>query len=297
MWKYLLFLIAIHTLGRLPVYAGYAAARVIGRLVYWFSPGSRRNVTKNLRHVMPEAPESVIRAAVLRVFQNVARYYIDLVHMPHMSLDDFYSDRLRYFGFDEHVLPAVAEGKGVIAISIHIGNPELGVQGMLPRGVKALALTEPLKPDRLSRLVDSLRSCKGHTFLPVSVKGVRAAMRTLRKGGVIALMGDRDIHGPKTVLPFFGVDTWMPTGPIELALRTGATVIPSFCIRTPEGGINAYLEEPMQIERSGDLERDIRTNALRFLARAEHYLREYPDQWIVLESIWDGAEAPAEPPR
>jgi KDO2-lipid IV(A) lauroyltransferase len=105
-------------------------------------------------------------------------------------------------------------------------------------------------------------------------------------------MGDRDIEGPKARLPFFGEEATIPTGPIELALRTGATVIPSFCIRTEQGGINAYLEEPLEMERTGDMERDIRVNTLRFLARVERRLREHPDQWVVLESIWDGA-----PPR
>lgn len=296
MWKYVLFLIAIHTLGRLPLRAAYAVAQVVGRIVYWLSPGSRRNVINNLRHVMgKEAPERDVRAATRGVFVNVAKYYVDLVRMPHMVVDDFFRRRLRYHGFDEHILPAVASGKGVVALSVHLGNPELGVQGMLPMGVKVLALTEPLEPARLSRLVDSLRATGGHSFAPVGFGGVRRIIQTLRQGGVVALMGDRDIHGPKASLPFFGEETMIPTGPIEVALRTGATVIPSFCIRTEQGGIEAYLEEPLELAQTGDMERDVRTSTLRFLARVERRLREHPDQWVVLESIWDGA--PAQPER
>ena len=51
MWKYILFLIAIHTLGRLPLRAGYAVAQVAGRLAYWLSPARRRDVISNLCHV------------------------------------------------------------------------------------------------------------------------------------------------------------------------------------------------------------------------------------------------------
>ena len=296
MWKYVLFLIAIHTLGRLPLRAGYAIAQVAGRVIFWFSPGSRRNVINNLRHVMgADAPAKDVRAAARRVFVNVAKYYVDLVRMPHMAVDDFYRRRLRYYGFDEYLLPAVAAGKGVVALSAHLGNPELGVQGMLPRGVKVFALTEPLEPPRLSRLVDSLRAAGGHSFAPVGFGGVRRTLRTLQQGGVVALMGDRDIEGPKASLPFFGEEANIPTGPIEVALRTGATVIPAFCIRTEQGGIDAYLEEPLELERTGDMEKDVRTNTLRFLARLERRLREHPDQWVVLESVWDGAPAPHEP--
>jgi lauroyl/myristoyl acyltransferase len=297
MWKYILFLIAIHTLGRLPLRAGYAVAEVVGRLVYWLSAGRRRDVISNLRHVMGrEARARDVRVAACKVFVNVAKYYVDLVRMPFMDLDDFYRRRLRYYGFDEYVLPAVATGKGVIALSGHLGNPELGAQGMLPRGVKVFALTEPLRPARLSRLVDSLRACKGHSVAPVGFAGVRRAIQTLRQGGVVALMGDRDIEGPKAYLPFFGEEAMIPTGPIEVALRTGATVIPSFCVRTDEGGVDAYLEEPLELERTGDMERDIRTNTLRFLARLERRLRDHPDQWVVLESIWDGGAARSDRP-
>lgn len=297
MWKYILFLIAIHTIGRLPLGVGYTAAEVVGRLGYRLFPGSRRNVINNLRHVMgKDTPEKKVRAAASMIFINIAKYYVDLVRMPHMDLDDFYRRRLRYFGLDEYLLPAVAAGKGVIVLGAHLGNPELAIQGTLPRGVKVFALTEPLQPPRLHRLVDSLRSSKGHTFAPVGFAGVKRAIQTLRDGGVIALMGDRDIEGPKAILPFFGEETMMPTGPIEMALRTGATVIPCYCLRTKQGGIDAYLEQPLELERTGDMERDVLTNTQRFLALTERHLRQHPDQWVVLESIWEGMPVQPEPP-
>ncbi len=144
--------------------------------------------------------------------------------------------------------------------------------------------------------MDSLRASKGHTFAPIGFAGVKRAVQTLRDGGVIALMGDRDIEGPKVRLPFFGEETMMPTGPIEMALRTGATVIPTFCPRTKHGGIYAYLEEPLELERTGDLKKDARTNTLRFLALVERRLRQHPDQWVVLESIWEEVPVQPEPP-
>ena len=296
MWKYVLFLIAIQTIGRLPLGFGYALAEVAGRLAYRLVSGNRRNVISNLRRVMgAEAPEREVQAAARKVFVNVAKYYVDLVSMPHMDLDGFYRRRFRYYGFDEYLLTAVAEGKGVILLSGHLGNPELAAQGMLPRGVKVFALTEPLRPPQLSRLVDRLRASKGNVFAPVGFAGVKQAIRTIRDGGVVALMGDRDIEGPRASLPFFGEETLVPVGPIEMALRTGATVLPCFTIRTGSANIEAFVEERLDLHRSGDMDADARAGALLFLARLERRLREHPDQWVVLESVWDGAEAGSEP--
>ena len=296
MWKYILFLVAIQTIGRLPLRIGYALAEIAGRLACRLVSGNRRNVISNLRHAMgPDAAQREVEEAARKVFVNVAKYYVDLVRMPRMDLDDFYQRRFRYHGFDEYLLTAIAEGKGVIVLSAHLGNPELAVQGMIPRGVKAFALTEPLQPPRLSRLVDRLRASKGNVFAPVGFAGVKQAIQTIRAGGVVALMADRDIKGPKTSLPFFGQEALMPVGPIEVALRTGAPLLPCFTVRTGGTNIEAFVEERLELPRTGDLAADARTGALLFLQRLERRLREHPDQWIVLESIWDGATAGGEP--
>ena len=298
MLKYLLFQVAIHTLGYLPVRILYPLVSFVAGLIYLLAPGPRRNVLDNLRHVLgPDAPGSTLRAAARQVFRNVALYYADLIRMPRMDLQDFFDRRLRYHGFDENLMAAVRAGRGVIVLSAHYGNPELAVQGLLPAGVEVFAVTEPLKPSRLSRLVDRLRASHGHAFAPVGVGSVKRVVRVLKSGGVVALMGDRDVEGPRASLPFFGAEAMMPTGPIEVALRTGATVIPSFARRRPPDRIDAYLEEPLELERTGDRELDARVNTLRFLERVERRLREDPGQWAVLEAIWQSPEpAPSPPP-
>ncbi len=297
MRKYIVFQIALHTLALLPTRPLYRFVEFVADMVYLAFPGIRRNVWDNMRHVLgPEAPKSEVRKAARQVFRNVARYYADLIRMPRMNLEDFFNRRLVYHGFDENVLPAWRSGKGVILVSGHFGDPELAVQGILPRGMKAFALTEPLRPQRLSRLVDGLRSAHGHTFVPVSVANVKTAIRTVKSGGVIALMCDRDIQGPKRLLPFCGQETYMPTGPIEVALRTGATVIPVFCYRRGGDKIEAFLEEPLEMVLSGNFDQDVRTSAIRLLERFERHLRQDPGQWIVFEAVWDvGRRAPRQP--
>ncbi len=294
MWKLALFMVALHTLGRLPLPILYRLVSFMADLIYVLFPKLRHNVWDNLRHVMPAGtPKRRIRAAAREVFHNVALYYADLVRMPRTDIDDFFRRRFIFHGFCENLLPAVEAGKGVIILSGHYGNPELAVQGLIPMGVRVLALTEPLNPPRLSRVVDRLRATKGHTFAPVSVGSVKRVMQALRSGGVVALMGDRDIRGPKALLPFCGQEALMPTGPIEVALRTGATVIPSFCVRRDGYTIEAHLEEPLELKRSGDLEENVRLGAVAFLERLERRLRADPGQWAVLEAIWDSPGGPA----
>lgn len=297
MWKYLLLLLSVHLLGRLPLPVLYGLAAVAGDLAYLFAPPLRRNVWDNMRHVMgPDTPKKELRRVARQVFRNVARYYADLIRMPRMNLDQFLRQRLTYHGFDEYVLPAIAKGKGVIITSAHFGSPELAVQGLLAGGVKVVALTEPLRPPALSRLVDGLRGSKGHTILPVSFANVKTLLRTVKAGGVVALMCDRDIEGKSIRVPLCGTPARVPVGAVELAMRTGATILPIFNHRTGDNGIEALIQPPLELVDSGDRDSDLKENVRRLLERFEPHLRSDPGQWVVLEAIWedgDDTEAPS----
>ncbi|HSP55010.1 MAG TPA: lysophospholipid acyltransferase family protein [Dehalococcoidia bacterium] len=289
MLKYLFFLFVFRVLGLLPLPALYRVAYAVGDLGYLLFPGVRANVWDNLRHVYPRGtPRRVMRRAARQVFRNVALYYADLASIPRIDVQELFDKRLVVHGLFELLVPAAQSGKGVIMMSTHFGNPELVGQGLIPCGVKVFALTEPLQPPQLSRLLDGIRSSKGHTFAPVSVGNVKRVMRTLKQGGVVVLMADRDIEGPRMVVPFMGEDASMPTGPIEVALRTGAIVIPSFTTRRGFM-LDAYCEEPLELEKTGDIEQDVRAGTLKFLERFEKRLRADPGQWAVLERVWDGS--------
>jgi KDO2-lipid IV(A) lauroyltransferase len=292
MWKYLIYWVAFHALGRLPVAVLYRMAGLVAAAAYLLAHAARNNVRDNLRHVMPaDTPQSVMRRAARQVFRTVVLYYADLARLPHLDVNTLFHHEMVIEGLYEHLLPAVQSGKGVVMLSAHFGNPELAGQGLIPCGVRMFALTEPVEP-RLQRLMDGIRSSQGHEFGPVSVGNVKKVIKTLRSGGVVALMGDRDIQGPRERLPFLGQETLMPTGPIEVALRTGATVIPSFSARRGRR-LYACMEPPLELEQTGDMARDVKRGELLFLERFEKRLRAEPGQWAVLEKVWDDQSTPA----
>jgi lauroyl/myristoyl acyltransferase len=291
MWKYLLLWSCARLLGRLPIRVLYLLAVVAGPMIYVFAWRLRRNVWDNMRHVMgPDTPKKDLRRAARQVFHNWAKSYADLFHLPHLDLPKFFEERLVYHGFDENMLPAIAKGKGVIVASGHYGNVELGIQGLLVRGVKMTVLTERLQPPALSRLIDALRASNGHTFEPVSISSIKGILRSIKAGGVVGLMCDRDIEGTSIRVPFCGTPASMPVGVVELATRTGATIVPIFVHRKNGDGCEAFLEAPLELVDNGDPQADLRTNVRRLLERFEAHLRRDPGQWTVLEAVWGGEE-------
>jgi KDO2-lipid IV(A) lauroyltransferase len=271
--------------GLLPAGLAYGIAAFAGDVAYRFRKGTRAGVVDNMRHVMgPEAPEADVEAAAREAFRNVGRYYVDLAQLPRMDLQRRIGKDVHLHGFDI-LQDAIAEGKGVVVATAHFGNPEMGVQVGAILGLDILILAEPLQPPAFAETMRDLRSVFKPRYEDVSFAAVANSIRHLRKGGVLAITCDRDIQANGTPLPFFGALTRMPMGAVELAQRTGATVVPGYCKRSGSG-FDIYFQEPLALCRSGDARADAKLNARRLLERAEAWIASDPGQWMVLERIW-----------
>lgn len=292
MLRYWLFWFVFKVLGRLPLGVIYLIADFAACAGWRVARSTREAVIDNMRHVLgPDASERKVTQAAKQVFRTVAYYYADTAYMPRLDTKQFLEKSVNVVDLDKYLRPALETGKGVAMITAHFGNPELVMQALTPLGIPIIALTEPLEPPALSRLMDEQRSSLGITFVPVSVGNVKKVLQSLKRGGAAALMGDRDIEGPKERLPFFGVAASVPTGPIELALRTGATVIPCFSIRRGKYKFDAVVEAPLELVRTDDLQHDVKQGQLAWLVRFERRLRDNPGQWGVFEAVWDRDDA------
>ncbi|HST04786.1 MAG TPA: hypothetical protein VLQ48_08620, partial [Chloroflexia bacterium] len=47
------------------------------------------------------------------------------------------------------------------------------------------------------------------------------------------------------------------------------------------------VEPPVELEHTGDRDEDVRVNMQRIAEILERYIIEAPDQWVVLQKIWD----------
>ena len=70
-------------------------------------------------------------------------------------------------------------------------------------------------------------------------------LQTLRDGGVVGLLCDRDIQGNGVEVEFFGERVRIPAGPATLALRTGATLVAAACYSGPGRDHFAVITPPI----------------------------------------------------
>jgi Bacterial lipid A biosynthesis acyltransferase len=83
-------------------------------------------------------------------------------------------------------------------------------------------------------------------------------------------------------VPFFHTQLRVPTGPIRLARKTGAALLPVFAIAKDDGGFVVSIQDPLQPTRD---EADDESIAAAYAKRLEPFILKYPDQWNGCHSL------------
>ena len=267
----------------LPLRAGYSIAIFAAKLQYLLSRKDRLVVYGNLRAIFPDKDEKEIAVLAKMVFVNFAKYLVDFFRFEKLD-KKFLSEKVKVVG-RENLDNALKGDKGVIALTAHIGNYELGgaVISLLGYRFNAVAL------DHKNRLVnDFFVGQRVRTGVKVISLGstLRRCYEVLRKGEVVALVGDRDFSNHGIVTEFFGRKTLIPKGPAAFYVRAGASIVPGFLIRTPDDSFELRFEPPISYHAIGNVETDEKKVTDLCVEAIEDYIKRYPSQWYMFRRFW-----------
>lgn len=289
MLQYVAYLALARLAPIVPPAAAYWVCDLIGDLLYSALPRRRRTVLRNLSIVVGGGVEKV-QSLARDTFRQGVRYYYDTFRVPVLSDDDI--GRLVNFERLELLDEVLANGKGAVIFTAHFGSPALVVQSIAARGHRITTVAEPVKPDRLFNLINGARGRRGISLLPLGPNSFRELTAVLARNEIVGIVGDRDLQGTGVAVKLFGRETRLPAGPVLLALRTGAPIVPAFSLRLPGDRFGGYLEDPVELTRTGELKQDVRLNTEKLAAVLERAISQHPEQWIVFEPIWPEKDEP-----
>ncbi len=270
--------------GPLPPRLGYPLARRAGTLLYHVSPRLRRALADNMRHVLgPGASEEQVRAATRTLCGNIAKGHYELFRVSRLTPEEI-RHMVRIEGI-EHFHAAKQPGKGVIVVSAHLGNVDIVIQAPLAYGISIMGPTMHVQPERLFRYILKLRQSHGLRLIPIDGP-LLPVVRALKKGELVGLPMDRVIAESTRVVEFFGAPTRLPDGPVRLALRTGAVLLPAFARRLADDRFLIQVEPPLEMEKTGDQEADIAAGMEQVVRIMERYIARSPDQWLIAAPLW-----------
>jgi KDO2-lipid IV(A) lauroyltransferase len=110
--------------------------------------------------------------------------------------------------------------------------------------------------------------------------------RTLRRGGVAGVAGDRNITGDGALVKFFGSLTRLPDGHVRLAVRTGAPLILGFSRRLGRDAYEARFWPHFSIPEEGSEEERLAAGMAYVVKGLEEVIRAHPEQWVVTVPMW-----------
>ncbi len=268
----------------LPRPVAYAAFAGLADQLWRRNRSGVRRLEANLARVLgPEASPGDVRELSREGMRSYMRYWCDAFRLPdwtNAELDDF------EFPGIEHVLAPMQAGRGAIVVVPHMGNWD-HIGAYAARHIAPLTtVIERLRPDKLFQEFVQMRTSRGITVFghddPRAMDGLR---ETLSRGGLVALISDRDLSAKGIEVPFFGQVARFPAGAAALAIDTGAALVPlGMYWAGQRNASRAYPE--LTLSTQGDRAQQIRDTTTMVAAAFEPMIREHPADWHMLQRLW-----------
>jgi KDO2-lipid IV(A) lauroyltransferase len=275
----------------IPRSAAYALARGIAKIAFLLLGRERERTLQHLTlaYGNEKQPEE-IRELAERIFIHWAETAVDVLRFPKLNLAE--ADRLIERGDGLAKINGIlAEGKGMILLTAHLGNWELMGAYIRLHGIEGTVVGRRIYYEKYNQMIVNLRE-KFTLRTIYQDERPREFLRVLEKNQILGILADQDMDWAEGVfIPFFGRPAYTITAPVKLAMASGAPIVPVFLVR--EGRrYRLLVEEPIRVEMRGTREETIREYTAHWSRVVEEKIREYPEQWAWMHRRWKTIPAP-----
>ena len=254
-----------------------------------FTPVLRETTLSNAARLLgPDSTPAQREALARAVIANFYDFVCDIGAALGMSRRELLDQIDKVEGHERYV-DARRDGKGAIVVTAHMGSFEVGMAALLEQEKRVHVLFRRDDLGEFEKTRTALRRRLGvHEACVEDGLAVWMNLRAaLARDEVVLIQGDRVLPGQKgEPVPFLGGHMMLPTGPVKLALATGAPIVPVFSVRTPDGKIRLFIEDPIRVRG------EVHDAVLRLGKVIENYVRRFPDQWLVFHRPWCEDAAP-----
>lgn len=264
---------------RLPWSVATALFTALLKALASLNPKLRRTGLRNLELAFPERTLEEREQILNGMFRSLGRLLATVARLPHLTRGNI--DRyIRYEG-REHFDRALAQGRGALFFTAHLGNWELSAfaHGLMSRPMHVVV--RPLDNPLLDAYASHLRTLSGNRIIGKK-EYARGILKALAANEAVGILADQNATPEEGVfVDFFGVPACAHAGFARLAAHSGAVVIPGFALwNEREGRYVLRFDEP--IAMPGDVAADTQ----RLQSHLEAVIREHPEQWLWIHRRW-----------
>lgn len=227
------------------------------------------------------------RAIVRESYRNLGRSIAEFI-----SLDrgrERSGELLTIHG-EKYLREAMERGRGVILLSAHMGNWELGAAALAKKGYPMNAIGADQRDDRITDLIIEIRARAGVSTVSKGFD-LKAAIRCLKRGEALAILIDQDVRDKGVVVPFLGLPASTPYGPSKIARKLGSTLLPTFMVRRGTSVFHDLYIHPSPWEKGFPEEGETMESAMTLCNDTiSRHIRQWPEQWMWLYPRWASTE-------
>ena len=285
------------TIGVLRTMGWNAACRVgarLGMLGYRPFGIRKRVVEKQIAAAFPELSRDRVQKLARESYAHLGRTFVESALFDTLGKEGVLElvDEVKDWHFIDE---AMAQGRGIVFVTGHIGNWELAGAYVAARGIPVDAIARGMANPLVDDYVTRVREATGMVIVHDS-EAVRRAPRSLRANRGVAFIADQGVLGlASTYVPFFSRPAKTPRGAAVFALRFEVPVIFMVALRKPNGRFRVVVER-IEAKRTSNMDRDVDAIVATFTQHLEKWVRVVPAQYFWQHRRWR-RQPPDTPPE
>jgi len=290
--EYYAALLVLKLLGAVPHKMARAFCAALAWLSYWMWPRLRKVGLFNLHLAFPDWSERERRRVLSGLFQNFGRTLADFAHFPKLNRQNI--ERLIIYDGFENYASAQSKGQGVLFLTAHFGNWELGSFAHGVYGYPCQFVVRELDNPLIDQLVNRYRCLSGGKAI-AKRDFARQVLRAFNQGEAVGILMDQNmLPGEGEFVDFFGRLACTTTGPARVAKKTGVPIVLGLVIWDAKLKKYRLRFDSVEWLKRDNAEEEIVANTAHFTRLIEEYVRRYPDQWLWVHRRWK-SRPPDEP--
>lgn len=243
---------------------------------------SVQRLEANLARALGDVGEERLREVSRAGMRSYMRYWCDAFRLPGWDAARIDSFEMRNI---ERLREPVASGRGVVAALPHMGNWDhagaFGSRHIAP----VHTVAEKLEPEQLFDAFVAYREGLGMRIHGLGDPGVFEQLAaTVRGGGLVALLADRDLSAKGVEVQFLGEATRFPAGPAALAVDTGCALHPVSLYWAGHNVAEILPEVTPPVD--GDRVERIRVATQGVADALSEAIRAHPEDWHMLQRLF-----------
>lgn len=261
----------------------------LGAFAYRVTPRYRKAAMENLTEVYGDTwSKERIETVARDVFRHLGMTMVEFVRLPSTTSADLM--KIVRVNGEENMIEGLARGKGVLALTAHVGNFEMMAAACAARGYTISVIARDADDAQMNEVINAIRESKGYTVLPRKV-AARKSITALRRNELVGVLPDQN-NNRGIFVPFMGRLAASSPGPAFIALHSDAAILPIFVHRDSDNNHTIDVYPELNVKRTGDRDLDLYELTYQMHSAIERAVRAHPDQWFWLHRRWKHRPTP-----